>query len=318
MRSSVALLGMLAMACSQAQPAGQQASTPSAAITATCRLPVSITDAPDHVRGAFVEFPGGKLTIDPAGEGGAYFAGSISRWLPVGRSSVSPDLARYAYVEPKLVTAPDQLRLHVVDVATGSDKAYKIGLQVSPAGLAIVSFATEGVWLSHASYEGPGGKLFLLDLGSGVVKDVGGSRDIVQPVADTPGVFWFTDAGPKPELSGIGFPIPARLSRITISDGTVETWYSEPGSYLRALGADNARHPIFARWNATNQANEVWVASTQGQARLIGVPQGGYQLFADPDHGIWLGGENGIYLYTEAGQLQKVSSQAGSPAGICA
>ena len=315
MRNSLALLVIVTVACSQAQPAGRPTSPPS---SATCQLPVSITEAPDHVRGAFVEFPGGKLTIDPAGDAGAYYARSLSRWLPIGRTSVSPDQARYAYVEPKLVTAPDQIRIHVVDVSTGGDQAYKIGLPVSPAGLVIVSFAPEGVWLSHAGYEGPGGKLFLLDLSSGLVKDVSGSHDIVDPVADTPGVFWFTDGGPKPELTDIGFPLPARLSRITISGGIVETWYSEPGSYLRALWADVAGHPIFARWNAKSQANEVWVASSPGQARLIGLPQGAYQLFADHDHGVWLGGEHGIYLYTDTGQLQKVSTQAATPAGICA
>ena len=321
MKQPATMLAVMVMACSQTQPAGQTTTTPSTASSATCRLPISITESPGHIQGAFVEYPGGKLTIDPAGDGGAYYARDISRWLPVGRSSVSPDKARYAYVKPRLVTAPDQLRLHVVDVATGSDQTYKIGLPVSPAGLVIVSFASEGVWLSHAGYEGPGGKLFLLDLSSGVLKDVGGSRDIFEPVADTPGAFWFTDAGPKPQYSDMGFPLPARLSRMTISNGKVEAWYGEPG-YLRALGTDVAGHPIFARWNAKSEANEVWVASSPGQAKSIGLPQGlppgGYQPFADPGRGVWIGGEQGMYLYTDTGQLQKVSTQAAAPAGICA
>jgi hypothetical protein len=34
-------------------------------------------------------------------------------------------------------------------------------------------------------------------------------------------------------------------------------------------------------------------------------------------HGIWFGGPDGIYLYSEARGLQKVSSQPGNPANGC-
>jgi hypothetical protein len=49
---------------------------------------------------------------------------------------------------------------------------------------------------------------------------------------------------------------------------------------------------------------------------VIGLPQGDYVLIAD-SHGVWFGSRQGIYLYSVAGRLLKVSNQPGYPANGC-
>jgi hypothetical protein len=310
----VALLAMLVMACSQAAPVSNSA-TPTS--SSSCRLPISIVDVNGSLKGgAFVSYPSGKVTIDPNGAGGGYYDRAFSKWLPVNRNSVSSNGARYAYTEPKVPGTPGRARLHVVDVPSGNDKLYDLGPADNTSAYVIVAFAPEGIWLSYAGYEGPGGGLFLLDLATGALKDVGGPGIILEPVAGGSGVFWFTDPGPNPQSGAMGFILPAEMKRLTISDGKTETWFSKPGSYLTILGTDMAGHPIFISTANTSNGNDVWLASSPTQAKVIGLTQGEYQLIAD-SHGVWLGGQQGIYLYSVAGELQKVSNQPGYPANGC-
>jgi len=201
----------------------------------------------------------------------------------------------------------------VVEVSSGNDRPYELGPPGDVSAYVVVDFATEGIWLSYAGYEGPGGGLFLLDLATGVLKDAG-VPGLVAPVSGGPGVFWFTDAGMTPQTStGMGSIIPARLQRLTISDGKTQTWFSKPGSYLGILGSDLAGHPIF--W-ANSDIWSIVMALSPSETKVIGLPQGDYQLIAD-SHGAWLGGQQGIYLYSNAGVLQKVSNQPGYPANGC-
>jgi len=316
MRNAVALLALLVMACSQAVPVSNSATPPS---SRSCRLPISIVDVNGSLKGgAFVSYPSGKVTIDPNGSSGGYYDRAFSKWLPMSRNSVSPDGARYAYTERKVPGTPGQQRLHVVDVSNGNDLLYELGSVGDLSAYVIVDFAPEGVWLSYAGYEGPGSGLFLLDLVTGALKDVGGPALILEPVAGGSGVFWFTDPGPNPQQvnTGMGFILPSRVQRLTISDGKTATWFSKPGSYLQILGTDQAGHPIVISSASTGNGNEVWLASSPTQAKVIGLPQGYYQLIAD-SHGVWFGGQQGIYLYSDAGGLQKVSHQPGYPANGC-
>ncbi len=74
----MALLAVLVIACSQGQPAANNAVTPSPnnAVNPTpssCRLPVSIADSGGHLQGAFIDYASGRVTIDPTGANGAYY-----------------------------------------------------------------------------------------------------------------------------------------------------------------------------------------------------------------------------------------------------
>jgi hypothetical protein len=326
------LVVVLVMACGkEAPPTGKAVSSPSASQFAStsrlmspspstpeamCRLPVLTPDG----QGAFINFPAATVSFDPKatglqGNGSAYYDRAFSRWLPVNRSSVSSDGSRYGYLEPKVPGTAGRARLHVVNVSNGNDKLYELGSLDNSSAYVIVDFAPEGVWLSYAGYEAPGRGLLLLDLATGLLKD-SGIPEITEPVAGAPGAFWFTDGGPNPQTAAIGFTIPARMQRLTISDGKTQVWFSKPGSYLRSLGTDLAGHPIFGIWSSQSDGYDVWLALSPSDAKVIGLPQSNYQLIAD-GHGVWFGSQQGIYLYSEASGLQKVSNQPGYPANGC-
>ena len=316
----MALLAVLVMACSQGQPAANNAVTPSPnnAVNPTpssCRLPVSIADSGGHLQGAFIDYASGRVTIDPTGANGAYYDHDFSRWLPVNQSAVSPDGSRYAHLDIKVAGTAAPQRLHVIDISTGMDKPYELAPTGDPAGYSIISFGGEGIWLSYAGWEGPRIGLFLLDLTTGRLKDVGGQQMILDAVSGGPGVFWFTDGGPNPQPSGIGFIIPARLNRLTIEDSKTLGWFTKDGSGLTVFGTDMVGHPIFG---TSDQAGgfDVWIAGAPGEATRIDLPAGFYQALAD-SRGVWFGGDQGIYLYLGA-DVHKVSDQKGAPAGTCA
>lgn len=294
------LLAVLALSgCLAGQP--MAATSP-----AGCRLPIAIRTT-GQPQGAFVEYPSGKVSIDPYG-GGGYFDRVYSKWLPVTHNAVSADGMFYAYLDYKVPGTPGLARLHIAQVINGNEKVVDVG---SDGGaFVVVDFAPEGIWLSYAGYEGPSGGLFLQDAKTAEFKDVGGP-DIFQVVAGAPGVFWFTDGGPNPQTSpGIGVIYQARIQRLTISDGKKETWFTEPGKYLSVLGTDLAGNPIFT------DGDVIRIASAPNEARVIGLPHGNYEVIAD-SHGVWFGGDQGIYLYSDSGGVKKVSGQPGSPANGC-
>jgi hypothetical protein len=133
-------------------------------------------------------------------------------------------------------------------------------------------------------------------------------------VAGGPGVFWFTDPGPHPQQSvvGMGGILPARVNRMKVSDGSTEAWFTkEDASYITVLGTDLAGHPI------VTDATSVWLVTSPSDSTVVGLPAGYYGPFAD-SHGIWFGGDKGVFLYTRSGAVQAVSSQAARPAGSCA
>jgi hypothetical protein len=316
----MALLAVLVMACSQGQPTASNQGQPTAGNLVTpspssCKLPISIADSGGNLQGGFINYASGILTIDPNGANGAYYDRAFSRWLPVNQSAVTPDGSRYAYLDRKVPGTSAPQWLHLIDLTTGSEKRYEVAPTDSPSGYRIISLATEGVWLSYAGYEGPRRGLFLLDLTTGRWKDVGGQQMILDAVSGGPGVFWFTDGGPNPEASGIGFVIPARLNRLTIEDSKTLGWYTKDGSGLTVFGTDLAGHPIFGTSDPKG-GFEVWIARAPGEATKIDLPAGFYQVFADAQ-GVWFGGDQGIYLYSGA-SVQKVSDQKGAPAGTCA
>ena len=294
------LLAVLVVACGQPSPPAGNGS---------CRLPISIADSQGNSQGAFVSFPSGKVTLDATGVGGVYYDRPFARWLHVTGNAVSSDGARYVYLDHKVPGTLGRVGLHVVDVRTGTEKLVELGAPEDTSAYVVVSFAPEGIWLSYAGYESPSSGLLLVT-GTAVLKDVGGPG-IYEPVAGAPGVFWFTDGGPIPQQSaGLGGIIQARMQRLTISDSRTEPWFSESGLYLTVLGTDLVGHPIFS------DGNNVRLASSPGEAKVIGLHQGFYHLTSD-SHGVWFGGEQGIFLYSEAGSLQKVSNQQGYPVNGC-
>jgi hypothetical protein len=65
-----------------------------------------------------------------------------------------------------------------------------------------------------------------------------------------------------------------------------------------------------------NNENQIRLSVSPSESKVIGLPQGDYQLIPD-GHGVWFGGPQGIFLYSDAKGLQKVSDQPGYPANGC-
>ena len=326
MRGAIALLAIVLMSCTQGitPTAGVSPSPPSpssSSPSSSCRLPISLVlDLKRDLQGAFVDFPGGTVTVDPSGAGGASYSRRFKRWLPVAPNAISTDGTRYAYLEA-WGGFDQQGRLHVVDLATGKDRVYKIGVAGTGAQLPflVLSFVREGIWLTNAGYEGPGGGLFLLDLDTGALNETHLPRDarINEPVAGGPGTFWFTDPGPNPETA-IGFPLPERILQLTVPDGKSAIWFTKPGWYVRVLGTDLAGHPIVAGWvNGSDSLDEsVWVVSSPATAKEISTRIDLFQTIAD-SHGVWFGSSEGIYHYSDATGMQKITDHNAGPAGTC-
>lgn len=269
-----------------------------------------MSDSQYHLHGGFIQFPGGKLTLDA--DGGAYYDRAFSRWLPVSHEAVSLDGSQYAYLDLKVPGTDARQQLHLVELPSGNEKLYQAAPTGDPAGYVVVSIGPEGIWLSYAGYEGPSGGLFLLDLTTGQMKEVGGQQGIFNPVAGSPGIFWFTDSGPNPQpRGGIGGYLLTRVQRLTVSDGMTNVWFSKDGSDLRVLGIDLTGHPIIA------DENNVWLGTAQDDTQPIAVPEGFYSAVVADKHGIWLGGDKGIYLYTPNGEVQRISDQVAALAGPC-
>jgi hypothetical protein len=309
------VLAVLLMSCTQATPPVANASPSS---SQSCRLPISlVVDAKGSLQGAFVDFPSGKVTVDPSGAGGVSYSSRFKRWLPSGPNAISADGTRYAYLETWAGFSA-RGRLHVVDMATGKDQLYEIGSSTNQLPFVILAFTQEGIWLSNGGYEAPGGGIFLLDIASGSLKDAGG-RAITEPIAGGPGVFWFTDSGPNPEVAPIGFPLPERVLKLTISNGKSSLWFTKHGSYVQILGTDLAGHPIVGTWvNGGASSDEiVWVISSPNAAKEIGTGHDAFKPIADT-HGVWFGGTKGIYLYSEAAGMQKITDKSAYPACTCA
>jgi hypothetical protein len=220
------------------------------------------------------------------------------------------------YADFKVPGTAQQQRLHLVDLSSGSDQVFLLAQAGDSSAYTIVDFAPEGIWLTYSGYEGPTGGLFFLDPATGVLKDT--SIPVTSPVAGSPGVFWFTDPGPNPQMGGgIGYVIQSRLLRLTVSDGNREVWLSMPGHEITFKGTDFEGHPIIHSWLDGGADESIRLVTSPTESKVIGLPHGDYGVIAD-SHGVWFGDDMGLYLYSAAGEVTKVSSRPAYPAGTCA
>ena len=152
--AGLALIAMLVACSGHAAPQAHTASPPPSpfpgplpitTVAFSCRLPVFVDRGPGQP-GAFIDFPSGTVTPDPAAAAGGsithpgrelvgdfyihYYDRAFSQWLPVSRRDVSPDGAHYAYTDRAVSdpqNPPTRATLHVVDVKTGVDAAFDDG-----------------------------------------------------------------------------------------------------------------------------------------------------------------------------------------------
>jgi hypothetical protein len=349
MRRGLLVLVLLTVACNQGGQSAVRNGTPSQAassartgdtgpsdlplssVSFSCRLPIaqgpstSMAGAFYPSESAFMAFPSTAVTIDPTGNGGGYFDRAFSRWLPVGRNAVAPDGKHYAYT-----SLSDQgiFYVHVVDVAGGGDRAIQAtsnasGISFPPV---VVDYASEGIYLSEA-FEHPLGGLWLLDPTTGSIRSISTVRDGVSVMVGAGGgIFWASEinrADPNPvnTESSRGI-LPNQIDRLDLNTGSLTPWLYMPGSGLSVAGIDLQGRPLIAAEPAGDDyaAAELLIAIDATSHRLIQKGEVVYRRFGNgiaDSHGVWFGNDAGIYLYSDALGLQKVSDHSGSPANGC-
>jgi hypothetical protein len=303
----------------------QQAATP-------CRVPFT-----DFKTTGFINYPGGTFTADPtaattpdpsrpgfahtvvspvltgvAGNGNETYDWRFSRWLPGPYELVSPDGSQYAYSEvipnpaSQGLGGPPPLGtlIHVVDVPTATDHVVYQSADV----LSAAAFRPEGIYLfqpagiadTHLPFY-----LWLVDPSTHSAHKLLGGK-IVGPgtSALTAATLWIMASDPK---NPKGAPT---LFRVDLIDGSQSTWFAPTSAFAGFLGLDSLGRPIVSTFSGANgDPGKTWAVTGASTTRQIA--EEGFSAAAVADgHGLWLAG-NGLFLYTAAGSLRKVSSVVG-------
>jgi hypothetical protein len=342
-------------ACGQAvkAPAGSPSASPASATstasagntsgTLACRLPLAQpVPPPDNahrssVRGAFVNFPAGDLSIDPngafvdapdrrlksvaqpslyGGAAGATYTKRYGRWLPASVATVSPDSSHYAYWEFTFTdNSASNSRVHVVEVTSGADRIiYSQGFYM------VIDYESEGIYLAQTSPMGEGYYgLWLLDPVSASLRAVAPPDQMFYLVGG--GAAWRGDVAPGDQAPAGMFPM-TRVLRFDLKSRVAAEWFRRPGMQVQAMGFDGQGHPVVMA--SSEGSTELWLVSAPGVGRQIysgpGTNSPDYPWFSSPladSHGIWFGSSKGVFLYTPDGKLQKVSTATGDIAGRC-
>jgi hypothetical protein len=285
----------------------------------SCRLPVSIPRPQGGPMGAFIDYPSGKVTIDPNGDSGRYYDAPFSSWLSQPGSSVSPDGSHYAFGGATDVGTPI---LHIVDVVGGADHPYSLPSELYSAigGIDVFEYSHDAIFMGLYG-EGYIDALWRFDIATGVTRKVGQISGIG---AVDGNIVWrgARNAADPNAWSWVPGSPTNQIERLDLRDGTSQTWLYQPGHLLDVIGVDSAHDPI-VRDFADKQTVELSILSSSTTQKLI--LSGSVDTWvgfiggvAADSHGVWFGGDKGIYLYSDAGSLKKVSDQAGIPAGACA
>jgi hypothetical protein len=292
-----------------------------------CRLPM-FADSPPH--GQFLNVATGQVMDDP--KGSFVFEGMLShshatpvlngltwasydraagRWVPTHFDAISPDGSRYAYMDYR---NPPDFQLHVVDVATGNDR--KLPLDRGFWGL--VGFSSAGIYMRQ-SYEGVIPGLTLVNPDSGTTQTMFKDSPVAAVSGNAAYTYAFNDADKLPRPPGMGGGYNEVRSR-DLTTGKTTTWMYRPGTQLYAVSAIKGSIAVQGH---DSDASYLWVATGPGQAQSVTSPETGD---AEPfsrrpigdANGWWLGGPDGLYLWTTRTGAFLVSEVKAVPAGPCA
>jgi hypothetical protein len=275
-----------------------------------------------------VEDPAGELvrisdfvwrtTSEPPLNGGGFarYNNVLRRWLPSG--SISPDGSAYAYGD-------DQLRIHVVNIATAEDKLISI-----PGAWGPMAWLASGIYAAHVEktqsvFAGTG----YTSVGLWVVDPTTGASRQLSAEAKS----WVIDAGaawgldrPAGDPRGQG---PNRLLRLNLDSRSVDEWYHWPQlNSVQIVGFDSVGAPI-----VESESDTVTMWLVRARATVETIYEGTRAARPEPptavdSHGVWFSGFGSepsyaapIWLYSEGAGTRVVASKpphALSVAGPCA
>ena len=286
MRSLLGTLLLLAVACSSGPPvahsgksaspvASAQASpTPNPTPTPPalpCRLPVLLAvNHPGPPAGGFLSVPDGALQADPnaqmvvegrrqhtPGPNQLYadlnaaptYDRAMARWLP--GPFVSPDGRRYAYAED---LGPDQshrfenTRLHVVDIAAGSDSVV-----LGTGHYRVAGWSNAGILAYPATPGGPASGLWLIDPDTGAQKQLDSGHPRIGWTAGL-GAAWTSDSD--------------RVLRLDLATGVEQTWFQKQGSVVWVMGftADGSLVTVATDAGGSGNSHVLAIAAAGGPA----------------------------------------------------
>jgi hypothetical protein len=286
-------------------------------LPAYARVGTRLTDS-------FVAFP--ARAKKPAGIGGYYYDQAVLRWLPVHREAISPDGRRYAYTEGWSATPPAGPRVHIVDAATGANVRVVTMPQAQP--YVVVDFTNSAVYLM-IRYESTPPGVWKVDLGTGAVTKV--SNGFYVPAG--PAWIGVVDSrDPHPFQSQFNGEVGTNRIDRRDATGHLATWFYRPGHALTwvAFIASPALL-VGALWQGADPrvgGYEYWVVTGPNQATLLtsysnGQPSAyldlnnGFGSAIADTHGIWIGGEQSLYLVAPSGGIRRVYDQSAYPANGC-
>ena len=64
------------------------------------------------------------------------------------------------------------------------------------------------------------------------------------------------------------------------------------------------------------RSDEYWLLAAPGRSQIVAHINYEGQTMTDR-HGVWMGGSNGVYLFSPDGRVQRVTSVVGAPANGC-
>jgi hypothetical protein len=347
MRRLVALLAIALTSCAQpsAKPvvhvspsASPQAlatpqftDLPLSTVSFSCRLPI-YTDG-SVIEDSFLTFPDGAISPTPVGSGGLYFDRAFSRWLPVPRSAVSPDGISYAYIE--VGQEPDVFVIHMVGVFGDQRKDVAVQESASAAGFGaqpqVFDYSADGIYLTEAfEHVWPG--VWRFDQRTQTIQKL---ADVEVPEVSSSGVIWYgavnpADPNPFSSRSSAGI-FPNEVDRLDLKTGTRARWLYRPGAAVNVMGVDTLGRPVIIHTVPGSDpgiGNPGFFDHSQSEL-LLGLDAAHQrsiykgqlvETLGNPiadSHGVWFGSAQGIYLYSDAGGLQKVSDHPGYPANGC-
>jgi hypothetical protein len=287
---------------------------------APCKIAVSGNQAGS---GVFVTFPGGDFVSDPksdvkppAGTSNGYGYGSIvsydyalREWIPAERDSVAPNGSRYA-----LPSQEADGGLYVIDAATG-----KFHDTATGAFFEIVEWRENGIYAmkldqsppTQGRYHG----LYVINPDSGAVRSLTtrGTWTVIGPLAA-----WGYDVATGNQANA-----SRTLLRYDLASNAAAAYFTQPGASPVVIGFDEQDRPLV---EATNEvAQQVFVLNGPDQADKVysgpGYPSHDHINFNGPgvvdSHGLWIGTDHGLMLYTTTGGFKKVSDATGRVGGGC-